>query len=230
MRFILFITILLLGTDAFAGKNDTAIYRRPYYLGFTAAYSVFADKFNVHSPADLINDPESHLPGSKVLNGGGFGLVYEFPFASRFTCEIDAEYFRYSGINAKPSGISLNADGVGFHYTGMNYSWYNSNHMDCRMIFATEVFRNAKFSLQAGLGGWVLAAGNRENNYVAGAEATVKAWIPVSSGGAVQTGLVYGINGRGSYMQLRAAFALKGTRIYRHRPSKYYIRTYEIGE
>lgn len=228
MRLLLFLFSVVIAGSLYAGKGDTAIYRRTYYLGLTSAYSTFQEE--LRTPTQYVNALVQIQPGATVLHGGGLGLVYDFPFASRFSCEINAQYFRYTGYRTMASGYVIDSDGSDLHMSGYKCEWFNSNEMNCRLVFAAELLRNSRFSIHAGLGGWGLAAGNRESGNVAGVEAIVKSWIPVSRGSAVQAGLIYGVTGSGTYIQLRAAFAVRGTRIYRHRPSKYYVRTYEEGE
>ncbi len=228
MRALLFIIFFACGAALYAGERDTTIYRRTYYLGITAAFSSFQEEYR--SPSDLLIAPVDYRYSAIVLRGGGIGLVYDFPFASRYSCEINAQYFRHVGYRFMPTGYSPDADGIGFHYTGWQSTWFNSNELNCRLVFAAELLRTSRFSLHVGLGGWALAAGNRVSGNVAVVEAVLKSWIPASRGGAVQVGIAYGYTGSGSYIQLRAGFALRGTRIYKHRPSKYYVRTYEIGE
>lgn len=227
MRALLFLIFFAFGSALCAGGRDTTIYRRTYYLGIASAFSSFQKEYR--SPSDLLTASVDYRYSTIVLRGGGLGLVYDFPFASRYSCEINAQYFRYVGYRFMPTGYAPDTDGIGFHYTGWQSTWFSSNELNCRLVFAAELFRTAGFSIHAGLGGWALAAGNRENGNV-GVEVILKSWIPVSRGGAVQAGVAYGYTESGSYIQLRAGFALRGTRIYKHRPSKYYVRTYEVGE
>lgn len=152
-----------------------------------------------------------------------------FPFAKKMECEIGLDGISYNGWLSEVTHVYK--DPITHETVGMDFTIEKKRFLGytSRLQFGYEVFRKNNFAVVLAIEAWADFRGKSQGEYnPLGLEVLVKAYIPVSHGnGAVQTALILGTAYTGNYIGVRATFVLKGLRIYRHKPRKYYVRTYE---
>lgn len=227
-NFLLAFALSLAGI-VYAGPRDTTFIKRPFYLGLSLGYTQFLHT----SDANRFVAPvyAEDVPYSRQFNFGySPALQLSFPFLRKMECELALQRTTWVGVRSEISeyhyGGPFGNNVVGFR-TALR--WFDLSVWQIRSVFSYEFKRARSYAFTAGLGGWLdLQDKNIRGNY--GAEAQVKCYVESSHFGVLQFAIVAGGNGMDTYAAFRVGVMLKGTRTYRVKPDKYYIRTYEEGE
>jgi hypothetical protein len=212
-----------------AKDSDTTLYRRPYYIGLYSGYNGMFNGVFDQSSSPAISYANGHRFG--IYWNTNYGLLVAFPFARRWEAEVALEgsfskgwMMEITAVHPSPDPRNIPATyDYALHYT-------RSSSVNSRLQFAYEAFRKNNYAILGGVEAWCAIAGkgNASNYNPLGFALVAKSYIPVSHGNAaIQSTVLLGAAHSGLYLGLRVGFFLKGTRIYKHRPQHYYVRTYE---
>jgi hypothetical protein len=210
-----------------AQSGDTAFYTRPYYIGITASGTGYVHGVFSGSPVP-VNPAGIPFGPTQVYWSAGYGVMWAFPFARKMECEIGIEGNFVKGWTTEITGVHFSPAEPTRPFYDFATRTTRGNFISTRLQFGREVYRRNDFGVGAGIEAWTAVAAQKDVYNDIGFQVVAKMYLPVSHGsGAVQTSLFYGIAHSGSYLGLRVGFCLKGTRVYRHKPKSYYVRTYE---
>lgn len=223
-RFILTCFFLLMVEIAIAGSKDTTFIKRPYYLGITCSYTDYMDNATWGTPFPANQTVNDYASYTRFYNARSIGLMIAFPFLRKWECETGAEivvtrdwrqrnYLHYVP-NTNPQEF----------WSSSTSRWNREQSVRLRSMFSFEFLRKGKLAVQAVGGGWYDVRGTSGH---VGAESGVKLYCTPVKSAAVQVAAYYGLSKGGQSVSLRLALVLCGTRNYRVKPDKYYIRTYE---
>lgn len=226
-----FVTGILMMTlfTVTAQSRDTTFIKRPFYLGVSVGYIHWMHIYsgNQFTPPVNLGD----LPYTRQINFGiSPAIQLSFPFLRRMEFESAIQRTTYFGTRSEVVEYQYSTSStnqvVGFRTVR---KWFDQSVWQVRAIFAYEFKRKQHYALVAGLGGWLdLQDLDYGNNY--GAEAQLKCYWQPEHFGNYQLSLSAGANGFDVFAIIRVGIMLKGTRTYRLKPDKYYVRTYEEGE
>lgn len=228
--FFLFVTFSLLVQ---AKEDDTAFYRRPYYLGVNMGYNGFVMGVFKNYPTlmDAYHDPQS----SHVNWFSTYGLMLAFPFARHGEMELALEGSYARGWLTEIT--EQHRDPVNpLHVVSVDQAIHHAHagSLTTRLQLGYEVGRRNNYGFVIGGEMWYDLLGRRAlTRYnAAGYALVLKTYIPASHGNAaVQlSGIIGNLLTARLYFGVRAGFCLRGTRVYRHKPKKYYVHAYEEGE
>ncbi|HTF02623.1 MAG TPA: hypothetical protein VK826_01305 [Bacteroidia bacterium] len=227
---ILFFCVWTIHATANPGKRDTTFIKRPYYLGLTAGYTHFLHVLDNNSPSDI-----AYMPGwvrNQVFYSGiSPGLTFAFPFSKKMECEVAMQWSTY--FDKRNEITDLVTDTAPFpHIVSYNSVrvWKASHTWELRTAFTYEFLRKNTVALQAGAGGWLAVQDVGYGSGQVGLEGLVKCYVAPAHFPTMQFALACGITHVDMYASLRVSVMLQGTRTYRVKPDKYYVRTYEEGE
>ncbi len=229
-KLTLIVVTVLISLIAEAKGNDTAYYRRPYYLGVTVGYNGFVNGVFAQHPSiySAWQNPDSW----RVNWNTKYGLMLALPFAKRWELELGLEALYAKGWNSDITGVHYDVENP-MKVVGFDYAIFHSHStsLTTRLQFGYEIFRKNNYALVGGAEMWMDVIGRHEFTRYnqRGYALVLKSYIPVShANGAIQISVLVGdIASRSMYVGARMGFALKGTRVYRHKPKKYYVQTYE---
>lgn len=225
IRFVLFALLLFVSGAMFAQNRDTSFIRRPYYIGFTAGYSLYGPNAHDGTFFDVKNPPTVNQLYEEFYNERSIGIELAFPFLTKWECENSVEYSRTQGRTT-----------AAWHHvvplTDPEIAWTTAysrqtllQAVRLRSFFSYDLYNAGKFNLKAGAGGWFSSSPK------VGVEAGLKCYYQITDDLALQLGTTAGYAKiLGVYGGARISLLLTGTRTYRAHPYKYYVRTYEEGE
>jgi len=160
----------------------------------------------------------------KFYNSRSLGLMLTFPFLRKWECELGSDVVITKDWRQYTIWNRIQNTAPPEYSTTFISRWNSTTSVRLRSVFSYEILHKGKFDWQAAAGTWYDLRGAA--GFV-GVEGGVKLnYTPVKSG-AMQLSATYGATKGGQYVSLRLRFALCGTRTYRVKPDKYYVRTYE---
>ena len=223
---VLILLVVSLGV-LHAQTSDTSFYTRPYYIGVSGGYTAYVQGVLSGSPVP-VNPNGLPFGPTQVYWSAGYGVLWAFPFGRHMECEIGLDGNFVKGWVTEITGVHYSPTDP-LRPSGYDFSTRTTrgSFISTRLQFGREIYRRNDFGIGAGLEVWTAVAAQKDVYNEIGVQLVGKMYLPVARSGAVQTSLFYGITHSGSYVGLRAAFCLKGTRVYRHKPKSYYVRTYE---
>lgn len=226
MKYIMFLAFQLVVVFAAAnpGKGDTTFIIRPYYLGVSVAYTDFMNsaESGTQFPVDQAFVEQSYF--LKFYNSRSVGLMLAFPFLRNWECELGSEFVVTKDWRQR-NVLHVIPNTAPPEYYGSSVSrWNHTTSIRLRSMFSYELLRKGKFAWHLAGGSWYDSKGVA--GFI-GMEGGVKCYYAPTKSTAVQLAANYGVSKGGQYITLRLGVALSGTRNYRAKPDKYYIRTYE---
>lgn len=229
MKRVLLLCMMFCGLSLDAKGSDTTFIKRPYYLGITIGYTQLTHALAANRFVAPVNQVDVRY-ARQLEFGFSPALEFSFPFLRRMEFESDLQRTTWFGTHAVISGYHYASQ---FDHTVVGFQtirdWFNYSVWQVRAVFSYELKRSEHFALLLGAGGRLdMQDVVARNNY--GVEVQLKSYVGYPHFGNLGLALYAGGNQYDLYGGLSVAYLLKGTRTYRTRPSKYYVRTYEDGE
>ena len=225
---ILTIVIVFTAVTLSAGGSDSIYFKRPHYLGITTGYAAYFDGILGHHGPDHHMGPFDY---QRTYWGASYGVVAGIPFARKMEIEIALQGNFWKERRTTIRDVYYVPNVIPYQIAGISYDqfWHRTKNLTLRQQFSYELMRIGKFALNAGAAIWFgFAESGRYNRNSIGLEAVIKGYIATSRGSALQPSVTCGITDSGTYISLRVALELVGTRYYsKPKSMKYYVRTYE---
>jgi len=223
-QFTMLFAIVYLSLKAVPGNGDTTFIKRPYYLVFSVAYTDFLKSAEIGSGFPVGQASTAKDAFYKFYNSRSAGLMIAFPFFRKWECELGSDmvitkdWRHYNVWHVVPNTAPPE------YYATTISRLNNVTSVRVRSAFSYEFLRKEKFACHAAGGAWYDSRGTA--GFV-GMEGGVKLYYTPVKSVAVQFAANYGVTKGGKYFTFRLGIALCGSRNYRAKPDKYYIRTYE---